>query len=234
MLVPSEDMLGDTDHRLDTRRPPCESGAPQATEQWVRTARASIAPGQRRAGTEQVVVVQGVHDRDLEPTRPLPDAGGDAGQVAGVHDVRPDFLQDCLEPRSRRRDPILDVIAVPTEPVVAPVDVVQGDRPVRGVVPDREGAEQGDLVTALLEAVEQVVDVSLGAAIGAVGSVGVDEKYSQGLTCLSRRGRAGRRRGPSRPMSTFRPPPSRGRGADLAGHDRLTTARSPLTRQRRR
>ena len=150
--VHAQEMLGACDDLGDGSGEPAEAPRPQPTQERVRPAGRSVPPHERRAGTEQVVVVQGVDDRDGGPPGRLPDGARDAGQVVRVDEVRARVGDRAREAGSRNGEDVPQVVAEPARPARPPVGRVQDGRldPVRRLA-RRECAQDAGLEASIAQ-----------------------------------------------------------------------------------
>src|SRR5205823_12284098 len=106
-------VLGHRDDAVDGAVPTHHPTRTGAAQEWVRLARGPIPPRQARAGAEQVVVMEAMHNGDAESACNFPDAGPEPGQVVRVNKLGARRAQNGFETRPRGRDEIADVVADP-------------------------------------------------------------------------------------------------------------------------
>ena len=148
----------------------------------MRAARRAVRLEQGDAGTEQVIVVEGVHDGHAVLLGYAPDRGREAGQVVRVHEVRLRAGHELVQPAGGERQDVAEMVSDSPGGTGPPVTVVEDGHGPAAVV-RREGRQDLDVEPAFAHAVRELRDVALGAARELVCAVRVDQQQTGAAHC---------------------------------------------------
>ena len=174
------DVLGARDDVRYGRRPASQPPRPHGAEAGMWATGRAVPARQRRTRAEQVVVEQRVDEGNLQPANGLPDAGGDAGQVARVDEVRLGGGHGCPDGPAGVRGEIADVVAPSARTTLSPVFPVEDGRVACAVQGNRKRGKHVNVVTACGEAAGKIGDILARATSCEVRALGVHEQELHG------------------------------------------------------